>query len=248
MIRIKSLTHTFNRGTSASVQALQDVSLEIERGEYVVLLGSNGSGKSTLLNIIAGSVLPDSGSVILDDTDVTTLPEFKRSKWIARIFQDPMAGTAAELSIADNFRLAALRSGSKSLRIGVTTTFKKDVKDRLKTLGLGLEDQLMKPVGSLSGGQRQAITLLMAAMDKSGILLMDEPTAALDPRTAKQVMELAGKLISDKQLTAILVTHNLRDALQYGTRIVQMTEGRIIRDINKNRDGNPTPEALFSWF
>jgi putative ABC transport system ATP-binding protein len=168
------------------------------------------------------------------------MPEFKRSRWIARIFQDPMAGTAPDLSIADNFRLAALRTGSKSLRLGITGKFKNVVKERLKTLGLGLEDHLMKPVGSLSGGQRQAITLLMAAMDKSGV--------SLDPRTAKQVMELAQTLISEQQLTAILVTHNLRDALKYGSRIVQMAEGKIIRDINKQHQGSPSPEELFSWF
>ena len=248
MISIRGISKTFNPGTGSEVKALSDVSLEIAAGEFVILLGSNGSGKSTLLNAVAGSVIPDSGTIVVDGHDITTFPEYKRSKWISRVFQDPMAGTAPDLSIVDNFRLASLRTSNKGLRLGVNGTFKEFVKDQLATLGLGLENKLLNPVGSLSGGQRQAITLLMAAMDGSVVMLLDEPTAALDPKTADQVMQLTEKLIMEHGITAILVTHNLKDAVQYGSRIVLMSAGKIERDIDKKNDVVKSSAELLSWF
>jgi putative tryptophan/tyrosine transport system ATP-binding protein len=248
MISIRSISKTFNPGTGSEVKALSDVSLEIAAGEFVVLLGSNGSGKSTLLNAVAGSVIHDSGTIVVDGHDITTFPEYKRSKWISRVFQDPMAGTAPDLSIVDNFRLASLRTSNKGLTLGVNGTFKEFVKDQLATLGLGLENKLLNPVGSLSGGQRQAITLLMAAMDGSVVMLLDEPTAALDPKTADQVMLLTEKLIMEHGITAILVTHNLKDAVQYGSRIVLMSEGKIERNIDKKNVVVKSSAELLSWF
>lgn len=248
MIRISNLSVTFNKGAASQVTALNDVSVNISKGEFVVLLGSNGSGKSTLLNVIAGTVTPDSGAVIVENTEVTRLPEYSRSRWISRIFQDPMAGTAPELSVLENFRLASLRTGRKALVNGINSSFRNHVAHQVAQLGIGLEKRLDVSVGSLSGGQRQALTLLMAATDKSGVMLLDEPTAALDPKTASQVMTLADRIIRENQITAVLVTHNLRDAASFGTRIILMSEGKIVKDVNKADSGNPAINDLFSWF
>jgi putative ABC transport system ATP-binding protein len=214
----------------------------------VIVVGSNGSGKSTLFNIIAGAETPTSGQVLIDGKDVTRLAEYKRSQWIARVFQNPLSGTAPDLSIIDNFRLAALRTGNKKLVIGVNDAFKKTVREKISTLGMGLENKIEQQMGSLSGGQRQALTLLMSVMDKTDILLLDEPTAALDPRSANTILQTAETLIKQYNLTAILITHNLKDAYQYGTRLVQMNEGRVLRDLNREQKAALKQTDLFEWF
>ena len=248
MIELQHITKVFNRGQVNEVTALSDVSLTIQKGEFVVVIGSNGSGKSTLFNIIAGAETPTNGQVIIDNKDVTKLAEYKRSQWIARVFQNPLSGTAPELSIIDNFRLAALRTKSKQLTIGVNEAFKKTVRDKIATLGMGLENKIEQQMGSLSGGQRQALTLLMSVMDKTDILLLDEPTAALDPRSANTILQTADTLIKEYNLTAILITHNLKDAYQYGNRLVQMNEGKVLRDLDKNAKAALTQNDLFEWF
>lgn len=248
MISVTNLNKTFNTGKPNEVVALSDINLEINVGEYVVIVGSNGSGKSTLLNLIAGSILPSSGSIDIDGSDVSRFAEYDRSKWIARIFQNPLLGTAADLSIIDNFRLAALRTKTKGLIIGKTEQFKNIVRERIATLNMGLENKLEQPIGTLSGGQRQALTLLMSVMDDCQILLLDEPTAALDPRSADNVLRIADDLISRFKLTAILVTHNLRDAANYGTRIIQMHEGHVLKDIAGTEKDTLKQNQLFEWF
>ncbi|MBL4678090.1 MAG: ATP-binding cassette domain-containing protein [Mucilaginibacter sp.] len=248
MISLKQLDKTFNTGKPNEVIALSDINLEIKAGEYVVIIGSNGSGKSTLLNLIAGSILPSKGSINIDNNDVTKLAEYDRSKWIARIFQNPLLGTAADLSIIDNFRLAALRTKRKGLTIGKTDQFKNMIRERVATLNMGLENKLEQPIGTLSGGQRQALTLLMSVMDDCRILLLDEPTAALDPRSADNVLHIADDLIKKFKLTAVLVTHNLRDAAAYGTRIIQMHEGTVLKDISGTGKDTLKQNQLFEWF
>src|SRR3954471_13300178 len=226
MINIVAAHKVYNKGKANQVNAINGVDLVVPDGEFLVIVGANGSGKSTLLNLIAGSVLPTSGTVTIDGNDVTTLADYDRSQWIARVFQNPMSGTASELSILDNFRLAAIRTKTKGLTIGVNDAFKAKVKQTIATLGMGLEDKLEQPMGTLSGGQRQALTLLMSVMDDCKILLLDEPTAALDPRSAAVVLQTADKLIRENDLTAVLITHNLKDAFRYGNRIIQMAEGQ----------------------
>ena len=248
MIELQHITKVFNRGQVNEVTALSDVSLTIQKGEFVVVIGSNGSGKSTLFNIIAGAETPTNGQVIIDNKDVTKLAEYKRSQWIARVFQNPLSGTAPELSIIDNFRLAALRTKSKQLTIGVNEAFKKTVRDKIATLGMGLENKIEQQMGSLSGGQRQALTLLMSVMDKTDILLLDEPTAALDPRSANTILQTADTLIKEYHLTAILITHNLKDAYQYGNRLVQMNEGKLLRDLHTTAKAALKQQDLFEWF
>ena len=248
MIAISNISKTFNSGKPNQVNAISNVSLAIKQGEFVVIVGSNGSGKTTLLNLLAGSILPGAGSIIIDGTNVTRLPEYGRSRWIARIFQNPLMGTAADLSIIDNFRLAALRTHAKGLTIGKNESFKQMVKEKIATLGMGLEDKIEQPIGTLSGGQRQALTLLMSVMDTCKILLLDEPTAALDPRSAENVMKIADNLIKQYDLTAILVTHNLKDAANYGTRIIQMGEGVVLNDLAGDDKLNLQQNDLFAWF
>jgi putative ABC transport system ATP-binding protein len=247
-IAINNVHKTFNPGKANQVNAVNGISLSITAGEFVVIVGSNGSGKTTLLNLISGSILPTSGSISIDGADVTKLPDHNRSRWIARVFQNPMSGTASELSILDNFRLAAIRTRSKGLTIGISDAFKKQVKEKIATLGLGLENKIDQPMGTLSGGQRQALTLLMSVMDTCKVLLLDEPTAALDPRSAEVVMRTADKLSSEFKLTTILVTHNLKDAYSYGTRIIQMAEGIILKDVDTTHKLQLQQNDLFSWF
>lgn len=248
MIALQQITKVFNRGEVNEVTALKDVSLTIRKGDFVIVVGSNGSGKSTLFNIIAGAETPTSGHVLIDDKDVTKLAEYKRSQWIARVFQNPLSGTAPDLSIIDNFRLAALRTSSKKLVIGVNDTFKRTVREKIATLGMGLENKIEQQMGSLSGGQRQALTLLMSVMDKTDILLLDEPTAALDPRSANTILQTADALITQYNLTAILITHNLKDAFQYGNRLVQMNEGAVLRDLDRGQKAALKQTDLFEWF
>jgi len=248
MIQLAALHKTFNKGQPNQVNAINGVDLAIGRGEYVIIVGSNGSGKSTLLNLVSGSILPTSGTIHITDTDVTKLAEYNRSKWIARVFQNPLSGTAPDLSILDNFRLAALRTKPKGFGIGVTEAFKQQVKDKIALLNMGLENKTNQLMGTLSGGQRQALTLLMSVMDDCKILLLDEPSAALDPRSAQIVMQTADKLIKDFNLTAILVTHNLKDAFTYGNRIIQMSEGAVLHDLSSEKKATLSQNDLFEWF
>jgi putative ABC transport system ATP-binding protein len=248
MIDITNVTKTFNPGKANQVNAVSGVNLQIKAGEFVVIIGVNGSGKTTLLDMVAGRVFPNSGSINIDGQNVTKLPDYKRSRWIARVFQNPMSGTASDLSILDNFRLAAIRTHPKGLSIGINETFKNQVKEKIATLGMGLENKIDQPMGTLSGGQRQALTLLMSVMDSCKILLLDEPTAALDPRSAQLVMRTADELIKDYRLTAILITHNLKDAFNYGNRIILMGEGRIAKDLDTEHKLALKQNDLFDWF
>jgi putative ABC transport system ATP-binding protein len=248
MITITDVHKIFNKGKANQVNAVNGITLEIKGGEFLVVVGSNGSGKTTLLNLIAGSVLPDNGAIGIDGTDVTKLPDYKRSRWIARVFQNPLSGTAPDLSILDNFRLASLRTKTKGLSVGVNDSFKKQVQEKVASLGMGLQDKIEQPMGTLSGGQRQALTLLMSVMDNCKVLLLDEPTAALDPRSADVVMRTADTLIRDFNLTAVFITHNLKDAFNYGTRIIQMGEGLIINDLSGKEKVSLQQNDLFDWF
>lgn len=248
MIELINLSNVFNSGKQNEVRALTDIHLSISDGQFVVVVGSNGSGKSTLLNVVAGSITPSRGSIHINGKDVTSLPDYKRSPSIARVFQNPLSGTAPDLSIIDNFRLAALRTRSKSLRIGLTHKFRNQVSDRLARLGMGLEHKLDQPMGSLSGGQRQALTLLMGVMDDLDILLLDEPTAALDPKSAGIVMNIAHELICEFNLTTMLITHNLKDAYTYGDRVLHMAEGRVVRDIMGSDKKLLSTQDMFEWF
>lgn len=248
MIRLKGIYKTFNKGQANEVAALRGIDLEIAEKEFVVIVGSNGSGKTTLLNTISGSVPPSAGEILFSGENVTKFAEHQRSKWVARVFQNPLSGTAPDLSILDNFRLAALRTSAKSLKIGVDETFRNTVREKVATLGLGLENKINQPIGTLSGGQRQALTLLMSVMDDCKILLLDEPTAALDPRSAEVVMKIADDLIKQYSLTAILITHNLKNAFRYGNRLIQMAEGQIIKDIQSSDKQMLTEVDLYSWF
>jgi len=248
MINLKSIHKTFNKGKANQVDAIRGLDLSIAEKEFLVIVGSNGSGKTTLLNLIAGAILPSSGTVHVDGNDVTKLPDYKRSEWIARVFQNPLSGTAPDLSILDNFRLAAIRTKAKGLSIGINEPFKKSVKEKIAMLGMGLENKIEQPMGTLSGGQRQALTLLMSIMDSCKVLLLDEPTAALDPRSAHVVMQTADKLTIEFGLTTILITHNLKEAFTYGTRIIQMAEGKIIKDLSKQEKVSLKQNDIFEWF
>ena len=248
MILLNNIEKVFNPGQVNEVKALDGVSLNIAKGEYVVLIGSNGSGKTTLLNIISGAEHPSGGKVLFNNEDVTGLPEYKRSRWVARVFQNPLSGTAPDLSIIDNFRLAALRTQAKRPLIGVNAAFKKLVQERIATLGMGLENKVEQAMGTLSGGQRQALTLLMSVMDHTDILLLDEPTAALDPKSANTILETADALVKQFNLTAVLITHNLKDAHQYGNRLIQTQEGKVLRDMAASEKSKLLLADMFSWF
>jgi putative tryptophan/tyrosine transport system ATP-binding protein len=248
MILLQHIKKVFNRGKLNEVIALEDVSLQINKGEFVVVIGANGSGKTTLLNIIEGAEMPTVGSIEINGTEVTKLPEYKRSKWVARVFQNPNNGTAPDLTILDNFRLASLRTQRKNLSIGINAAFKKNVQEKIAILGMGLENKINQSMGNLSGGQRQALTLLMSAMDNTYILLLDEATAALDPKSALVVLNLADKLNKDLGITIMLITHNLKDAHQYGNRLIQMNGGKIIRDLNNETKGKLSLQEIYKWF
>jgi putative ABC transport system ATP-binding protein len=248
MIEVKKVHKVFNAGKANQVNAVNGIDLTIKKEEFVVIVGANGSGKTTLLDMVAGSVSPTSGSIEIDEQDVTKLPDYRRSQWVARVFQNPTSGTASDLSILDNFRLAAIRTKPKGLSIGINETFKNQVKEKISTLGMGLENKIEQSMGTLSGGQRQALTLLMSVMDTCKVLLLDEPTAALDPRSADIVMRTADELIKDYKLTSILITHNLKDAYNYGNRIILMSEGGVVKDLNAGHKSILKQNDLFDWF
>ncbi len=235
MLEIQTLSKTFLPNTSNEVRALQDVNLTIEEGSFTGIIGTNGSGKSTLLNAAAGTFEPDVGTIHLDGHDITRWPEYKRASLIGRVFQNPFAGTAAEMSIAENIVIAMKRGKSRSLRRAVTRAFRDEVADRVRTLKMGLEDRLDNPIGTLSGGQRQALTLLMASWTRPQLLLLDEHTAALDPKSAAQVAELTKAIIEREKLTALMVTHSMQQAVDLPDRIVMMHRGRIIEDFRDER-------------
>ncbi|MEI6184924.1 MAG: ATP-binding cassette domain-containing protein [Bacteroidota bacterium] len=248
MIALNNINKVFNAGKLNEVAALKDINITIEAKEFVVIIGANGSGKSTLMNIISGAEKPTSGTILINDKDVTDIPEYKRSEWISRVFQNPLSGTAPNLSIIENFRLAALRTHSKMLSVGISEQFKKTVQDKISMLDMGLEHKINQPMGTLSGGQRQALTLLMSVMDTTEVLLLDEPTAALDPKTAHTILQAAEKIIQQLNLTAIFITHNLKDAHQYGNRLLRLQDGRIVNDLNAATKSSYTPADLLEWF
>jgi len=248
MLTLQKITKTFSVNKPNEIKALNNLSLTIAEGEFVAIVGANGSGKSTLQNLVSGNIKADSGKLVLDGKLINDLPDYKRSKWIARVFQNPLQGTAPDLSILDNFRLASLRGESKTLSIGVDNAFKQRVQEHLRLLDMGLETQLLQPVGLLSGGQRQALTLLMTVMNDVKLLLLDEPTAALDPRSAQKVMELANSLIIKHKLTVLFITHNMKEALTYGDRLIQMAHGGVRRDLVKADKDLLKPQDLYEWF
>ncbi len=232
MLEIKNLTKTFNKGTINEKTALTGVDLTLNDGDFCTVIGGNGAGKSTILNAIAGVWPVDSGSIILNGHDITMLPEHKRAKYIGRVFQDPMMGTASTMQIDENLALAARRGQSRFLKPGTTDAERRHYVELLRSLDLGLEDRLTSKVGLLSGGQRQAITLLMASLKKPDLLLLDEHTAALDPKTAKKVLDLSDQIINENHLTALMVTHNMKDAITHGNRLIMMSDGKIIYDVS----------------
>ena len=231
MLEVKNIYKTFNPGTVNEKHALDGVSLKLKEGDFVTVIGSNGAGKSTLLNAIAGLWMIDSGSICIDGNDITRLPDYKRARYIGRVFQDPMQGSAATMQIEENMALAARRGKKRTLRKGICQSEREKYREMLKELNLGLEERLTSKVGLLSGGQRQALTLLMATMEKPRLLLLDEHTAALDPKTAAKVLELTEKMVNENHLTTFMVTHNMRDALKYGNRLIMMCDGKIIFDV-----------------
>jgi putative ABC transport system ATP-binding protein len=247
MLHIKHLSKTFNKNTPLEVQAIKSVSLELKKGEFAMVIGSNGSGKSTLLNCVAGSILPDSGSIELNGRDLTFVPDYQRSKSVARIFQNPLAGTAPDLSLLENFRLASLRTQAKTLKTMPTKAFAEQIAERVKTLGMGLENKLHQPMGSFSGGQRQALSLLMATQDKLDLLLLDEPTAALDPASSEVIVRLIDEVVSTLHLTALMVSHDMHQVTRLGTRVIQMAQGEIRRN-QSTETQKPDYDELVSWF
>lgn len=248
MLELKNVKKTFNPGSPSEKVALNGVNLKLKEGDFVTIIGGNGAGKSTMLNATAGVWPIDSGQVLVGGEDVTRLAEHKRAVYMGRVFQDPMIGTAADMEIEENLAIAYRRGQSRGLRWGITTAEREVYKEALATLDLGLEERLRAKVGLLSGGQRQALTLLMATLKKPKVLLLDEHTAALDPKTAAKVLEISDRLIQDNKLTALMVTHNMKDAIAHGNRLIMMSEGRIILDINGEEKKKLTVEDLLKQF
>ena len=248
MLDLQHISKTFNPGTVNAKTALRDLSLTLHEGDFVTVIGGNGAGKSTMLNAVAGSFSVDSGRIMIDGTDVTHLPEHKRAAFIGRVFQDPMMGTAPTMQIEENLALAARRGQRRGLKWGVTNAEREEYHEKLKMLGLGLEDRMTAKVGLLSGGQRQALTLLMASLKRPKLLLLDEHTAALDPTTAAKVLELSDKIVEENGLTAMMITHNMTDAIRHGNRLIMMNEGRIILDIAGEEKKKLTKRDLLERF
>ena len=248
MLELRHITKVFNRGTVDEKVALNDLSLTLNDGDFVTVIGGNGAGKSTMQNAICGTWQPDEGQVILDGIDVTALPEHKRAKYLGRVYQDPMMGTAAGMQIEENLALAARRGKPRTLRPMITKDERESYRRLLEELGLGLESRLSTKVGTLSGGQRQALTLLMATLQSPKLLLLDEHTAALDPKTAARVMELTDKIVSETKLTTLMITHNMRDAIHYGNRLIMLHDGRVILDISGEEKEKLTVPELLEMF
>lgn len=248
MLKINHIAKTFNPGTITEKKALIDVDLHLQPGDFVTVIGGNGAGKSTTLNAVAGTFMVDSGRIEIGGVDVTRLPEYKRAKYLGRVFQDPMTGTAATMTIEENMALAYRRGQPRTLKWGMTHKEKQLFRDSLAMLDLGLEDRMTSRVGLLSGGQRQALTLLMATLKKPQLLLLDEHTAALDPKTAEKVLDITRKLIRENKLTAMMVTHNMKDALHYGNRTIMLHEGQIIIDIDRETKARMSVEDLLKMF
>ena len=248
MLEIKEIWKTFNAGTVNEKQALRGVSLTLHDGDFCTVIGGNGAGKSTMLNAVAGVWSVDAGSISIGGTDVTRLPEFKRAQFIGRVFQDPMMGTAPTMQIVENLALAARRGRSRGLGWGITKAEKERYHEMLRNLDLGLEDRLTSKVGLLSGGQRQALTLLMASLQKPRLLLLDEHTAALDPKTALKVLTLSAKIVEENHLTTMMITHNMKDAIKYGNRLIMMHEGHIIYDVSGDEKKNLQVSDLLAKF
>lgn len=245
MLEIKNVHKTFNKGTINEKKALNGVDLKLQPGDFVTVIGGNGAGKSTMLNMIAGVYPIDQGTILLDGKDISDLPEYKRAYMLGRVFQDPMMGTAAGMEIQENMAMAYRRGKRRGLSWGITKKEKKMFKEKLATLNLGLEERMTSKVGLLSGGQRQALTLLMATLKKPSLLLLDEHTAALDPKTAKKVLDLTEKIVAKDNLTTLMVTHNMKDAINIGNRLIMMNEGRVIYDVSGQEKKNlKVPDLL----
>lgn len=248
MLEIKNVYKTFNPGTVNQKVALNDLNLTLEDGDFVTVIGGNGAGKSTMLNAVAGVWPVDMGKIIIDGKDITRLPEHKRAAYIGRVFQDPMMGTAATMQIDENLALAARRGAGRTLRIGITKKENAEYHELLKTLGLGLEDRMTSKVGLLSGGQRQAVTLLMATLKKPKLLLLDEHTAALDPATAEKVLRLTREIVEGERITCLMITHNMKNALELGSRTFMMDAGRVVLDIGGEERKGLTVDDLLERF
>ena len=248
MLEIHDIHKTFNAGTVNEKRALQGVSLTLQDGDFVTVIGGNGAGKSTLLNAVAGVWPVDQGSVSIDGIDLTHMPEHRRARYIGRVFQDPMLGSAATMQIEENLALAARRGQHRSLRPGITKADRAEYVERLKLLDLGLENRLTAKVGLLSGGQRQALTLLMATLRKPSLLLLDEHTAALDPKTAAKVLDATERLVQKDHLTTLMITHNMKDAIVHGNRLIMMYEGRIVIDVAGEEKKKLTVPQLLELF
>lgn len=248
MLELQNITKIFNPGTVNEKVALNSVSLTINDGDFITVIGGNGAGKSTLLNSVAGTYPVDAGKILVDSSDITRLPEFKRAKFIGRVFQDPMTGTAADMWIEENMALALRRGKRRGLGWAITARDRTKFREMLKELNLGLEDRLSTKVGLLSGGQRQAITLLMATLQQPKLLLLDEHTAALDPKTAAKVLDLTESVIRENKLTSLMVTHNMKDAIRLGNRLIMMSDGQIIFDVSGEEKKNLTVGDLLQKF
>ena len=248
MLKIENVWKTFNKGTVNEKVALECLNLHMQPGDFVTVIGGNGAGKSTMLNAVAGVFSVDSGKILIDGVDVTHLPEYKRAKYIGRVFQDPMMGTAATMQIEENLALAARRGNPRTLKIGITNAEREEYKEKLKILDLGLENRMTAKVGLLSGGQRQALTLLMATLQKPKLLLLDEHTAALDPKTAAKVLDATQRIVEKDNLTTLMITHNMRDAIAYGNRLIMMYDGHVVVDVSGEEKKKLTVEQLLNLF
>ena len=247
MVTLKQISHSFTDDAGQVNHLFNNLDITFEAGSFTNIIGANGSGKSTLLNIIAGLTIPNQGKVFINQHEVQHLNVDQRSKYVARIFQNPLQGSVAELTVIENMRLASLRNTHKGLRLGINNEFIEMVKQRIAQLDLGLENKIAQKMGTLSGGQRQALTLVMATLCDAKVLLMDEPTAALDPKSALNLMNSAAKIIKEKNITAIMVTHNMREAVNYGNRLIMMKQGNIEKDIDAAQKTMLTPVQLFDW-
>lgn len=248
MLEINNVHKTFNANTVNEKKVFEGLSLTLKEGDFVTVIGGNGAGKSTMLNVVSGAIIPDEGTVTIDGVDVTRLPEHKRAKYIGRVFQDPRMGTATDMWVEENMSIADSRGMRRGLRWAITNKDREKYKQQLALLDLGLEDRLSTKMGLLSGGQRQAVTLLMATMRKPKLLLLDEHTAALDPKTAAKVLEITDKLITENNLTALMVTHNMKDAIAHGNRLIMMNAGKVIIDVSGEEKKKLTVETLLDAF